>query len=310
MPADIYGIKFADWNRDGIKQDSEPALNGFTIFLDKPDGDGNFNGVLDDGEESVISGTTGRGGTAVTGGYYFPNVQAGEYRIDEVRRSRWIPTNLPDPVIVPGDVGNFADSCIDVYKYYDSNGNGIRDEGETLLDGITVVLAPDRDRDGVPDADGRLSAVTGEGEEGEEGKVSFDELQPGTYFVWEELDQIYKPTTPDMVTVDLGQGEKETVEFGNAYKEGMLTLCKFLDENENGRYDPGEMMLPDWDIEIWEDTNRNDMFDPGELLGRVTTGEDGCVMFMVPMDNALGRTVFVREVPRPEQQQQGFPANQ
>ncbi len=67
----IQGIKFKDWNGNGVRDANENALAGVTIYLDQ-----NQNGQLDSGEISTV--------TASDGSYQFTGLTAGAYTVREV----------------------------------------------------------------------------------------------------------------------------------------------------------------------------------------------------------------------------------
>ncbi|MCA9047661.1 MAG: S8 family serine peptidase, partial [Planctomycetaceae bacterium] len=75
----ISGIKYHDLDGDGLKDAGEPALSGWTVFLDTDD-----DGELDAGEVSVV--------TAADGTYTFSGLAAGTYNVAEVRQSGWTST--------------------------------------------------------------------------------------------------------------------------------------------------------------------------------------------------------------------------
>ncbi len=70
-PGTLDGVKFEDRDRNGVQDNGEPGLQGWTIFLDL-NGDGQFN----DGEPSTL---TGPGGS-----YQFAGLTPGLYRVAEV----------------------------------------------------------------------------------------------------------------------------------------------------------------------------------------------------------------------------------
>ena len=72
----IYGGKWDDRNGDGVRDEGEDPLAGWTIFLD-----GNINGVLDAGEVSTT--------TDAEGNYSFVDLPAGLYAVGEVAQDGW-----------------------------------------------------------------------------------------------------------------------------------------------------------------------------------------------------------------------------
>lgn len=78
----IYGYKFNDLNGNGIKDESEVNLSGWTIFLDM-----NWDGILDSDEE--------RRTTDVNGNYSFEGLVVDTYRVCEVAETDWKQTTTP-----------------------------------------------------------------------------------------------------------------------------------------------------------------------------------------------------------------------
>ena len=74
---DIHGTKFEDLNNNGSWDEGEPALSGWTIFIDE-----NRNGILDSGEQQTITNAFGE--------YLFSNLPTGSYSLREVEPSGWL----------------------------------------------------------------------------------------------------------------------------------------------------------------------------------------------------------------------------
>ncbi|MFM8413673.1 MAG: choice-of-anchor D domain-containing protein [Planctomycetota bacterium] len=82
-PAEIRGSKWNDLDGDGVWDSGEPALSGWTIYLDL-----NRNGLLDSGEPSRVTGSNGA--------YAFTELAAGTYTVAEVSQAGWQQT-FPGP---------------------------------------------------------------------------------------------------------------------------------------------------------------------------------------------------------------------
>jgi len=102
---------------------------------------------------------------------------------------------------------------ITVHKFKDSNRNGAQDPGEENLEGWLFRLYL---------LDKGIHQVA-EGATGPDGRVTFTEVPPGRYKVWEELPPCWDPTTPGtrwkdgyFALLDLGNGQQAALEFGNA----------------------------------------------------------------------------------------------
>ena len=158
IPGKIHGQKFHDIDGDGFKDDDEPGLADWTIYLDLND-----NGTFDAGEPATLTDSHGE--------YSFTDLEPfWSYTVAEVQQQYWVQTF---PSLSEGrrhsvfiDAGTVA-TGIDFGNHYrgpggqdvnvisgrsfrDINGNGIRDTGEEGLEGWTVYL--DDDDDGELDA--------------------------------------------------------------------------------------------------------------------------------------------------------------
>jgi hypothetical protein len=166
----ISGVKFHDLDADGTRDATDPVLSGWTIFLDA-----DSDGVLDAGEQSVVTGADGS--------YSLTGIQPGLVLVGEVQQEGWTRTTAATPLsVVSGlnrtvDVGNVQLASISGVKYNDLNGNGVRDADEAGIAGWTIFL--DRDADGALDLGERSTQTDASG------IFVFDSLVPGTYTVAE-----------------------------------------------------------------------------------------------------------------------------
>ena len=77
----IYGVQYDDLNSNGQRDEGEPGLPGWTIFIDTND-----NGVLDPGERSTVTDSEGR--------YSFVNLDLNQsYELVKVPQAFWQPTS-------------------------------------------------------------------------------------------------------------------------------------------------------------------------------------------------------------------------
>lgn len=82
----ISGIVFKDNNSNGIQDPREGGLAGWTVYLDA-----NHNGILDSGETSVTTNSTGA--------YTFTSVGPGTFYVRQVVKSGWTQTTSnPGPI--------------------------------------------------------------------------------------------------------------------------------------------------------------------------------------------------------------------
>ena len=102
LPGSISGTKWNDINGDGVRQQNEPGIAGWQIYLDS-NGDGQFQA----GESSRL--------TAADGSYSFTNLTPGLYAVAEEQRAGWVQTSpgggsvsLSDKPKVAGVAGRSA----------------------------------------------------------------------------------------------------------------------------------------------------------------------------------------------------------
>ena len=213
--------KFKDTNRNGAQDPGEEDLEGwlFRLYL------------LDGGLHQVAEGTTGADGCLT-----FAELPSGLYKVWEELPPCWDPTtpgtrwnngyfallDLGKGQQVAVEFGN-ADTCtpppppatgsITAHKFNDADGDGVQDPGEEDLEGWLFRLYL---------LNGSIQQVA-EGTTGPDGRVTFADLSPGLYKVWEELPECWAPTTPGnhwnggyYTKVNLGEGQQASVTFGNA----------------------------------------------------------------------------------------------
>ncbi len=223
MPDDdgsIHGTKWHDQNGNGVWDNGEPPLSGWTIWLE---GEG-FSAETE---------------TDVDGNYWFMGLPPGEYIIREVLQTGWVLTFPADgyhtiqlgvgEVIEDVDFGNWdppADGSIHGHKWHDQNGNGVWDNGEPPLSGWSILLS----HNGLTIASTATNA---------NGEYWFMNLLPGEYVLSEDISgrngpqwngssmQQWVQTFPDTGThtVNLASGETIVdIDFGN-WQNGSDDFC-------------------------------------------------------------------------------------
>jgi len=281
-PASKSGMKFEDLDADGIKDEGEPGLEGWTIYVDV-DGSGTFN------EGDLSDETDADGNYLITG--ITPGV---EYTIREVLREGWTnsfpaagfytETFESSEEAEDNDFGNWYPASKSGMKFEDLDADGIKDEGEPGLEGWTIYV--DIDGSGTfnggdlfddTDADGNY-LITG--------------ITPGIeYTIREVLQEGWTNSFPaaGYYTETFESSEEaENNDFGN-YQMATKSGMKFNDLDRDGEYDPGEPGLSGWTIQLWTGT-------PGdlELVASTITDADGNYIF----DKMImpGVTHYVSEV--------------
>ncbi len=246
--------KYEDVNGNGLLDDGDAVVPGILITL------------YDAQMNEIANGTTGE-----CGGICFSGLVLGTYFVGETLTDEWYtegPTLKQVSVNESGDVVcehflNIRYGKICVFKFEDLNGDGVWQENEPGLSGVVIQLVQDCKvvRTGVTNATGW---------------VCFELLRFGSYIVRENLALsdmgcCWYPSTPDRVSVTLSvENQHQLVIFGNV-KYGKICGWKYLDENQNGRFDEcTEHGIAGWTIQLWKD---------GVLFGTMTTDSRGHFCF-------------------------------
>lgn len=270
------GINFHDINRNGVQDDGELGLPGWTIFIDTND-----DGVLDTGEQRTVTDGDGR--------FSFGDLGPGPHHIREVQQPGWVQTTAPiDLSPSSGEtlsgvkIGKYELATISGVKFHDFNGDGIRQPGEMGLENWTIFL--DANRNDVLDA-GERSTLTNSA-----GSYSFNHLDAGEYVVREVQQSGWSQTSlnPAPITVLPNlSGQQYLVDIGNKQPTSSLSGFVWLDSNNNAEIDPEEMAIAGAIIELYGTTSR------GETVQATTTTDgDGYYQF----EGLLPGTYQVREL--------------
>jgi protocatechuate 3,4-dioxygenase beta subunit len=262
----ISGRAYNDFNLNGTLDSGEPGLPGVTLFLDS-----NNNGVLDPGETSTVTDTSGNYSLS-TGG-------PGTYRVREIPPANYALTVANPAVIVISNSSvsnvNFGNRStvptnhISGQVFNDLNSNGTQDPSEPGLPGVTVFL--DLNYNSVRDP-GEPSAISDDS-----GNYSLTNVAFGLYRVREVLPSGFVATTPNPALTIVSNGTNPRINFGNysTATTNRITGFAFNDPNFNGTPDAGEPGLSG--LTIFLDTNNNGVLDPGEL--NTTTDVNGNYSF-------------------------------
>ncbi len=259
--ATISGIKFVDFNGNGLHTIGEIGLDNWTIYLDT-----NNNGSLDSDET--------RTQTDANGGYLFDPVPAGTYNVREVQQSGWMQTTANPFVITvasnvsdqtyTADFGNFQLGSIQGggVKFHDVNRNGVKDIDEVGLSGWTIYL--DNNNNNSLDSGEPANVTDGAG------GYSFGNLPAGVYHIREVQQSGWVQTTAPLDRTISTSGQTVAAGAIGNYRLATISGTKYEDGNRNGQRDPGEQGLGNWTIYL--DANGNNAFDPGEINTQTTLG--------------------------------------
>jgi hypothetical protein len=237
----IDGTVWNDLDGNGILDEDEPGLSGFTLYIDV-----NENGELDEGETSST--------TDSDGAYTFSRIQIGSYtlRVDsDSVADGFVMTSASPAASVTLSVGvdasevNFGyqqqDAVISGSVWYDRNGDGVIDEDESGISGVT--LYHDSNDNGTYDAGERSTSSKAIGD------FEFGQLAGGSYSI--RVDESSLPdgytrtSSNESYTLTLSAGENNSGNhFGYlirpvaSFSADTLTACApsdihFIDSSSN-----------------------------------------------------------------------------
>ncbi|GEM_PF-1851732 len=230
----ISGFKFMDANGNGVRDENEVGLQGWTIKATKG--------------ATVKSKTTGEDGSY---SFSFSGAEVGTWVISEELQSGWTQT-YPEAgtytLVVESasehkgiDFGNFQGGSISGKKYEDIAGDSTT-SGDPTMNGWKILLYKD---------EVLLASTTTSGT----GDYEFSDLSPGQYVIAESLQTGWMQTMPatGSYTVDLTSGANITgKDFAN-FKLGTISGTKFNDINGDSVKAAGDPGLANWEIVLSKD---------------------------------------------------------
>lgn len=308
-PSVLTGLKFLDRDGNGEREEGEPVLPHWRIYLDA-----NRNGGYDFGEPMTHTMNDGR---------YSFDVASGVHYVREILPAppegaavQWVQTQPgaamdycyevtveEEGTVIEGLVfGNHIDcdtlGVVSGRKFEDLDGNGDWNGEETALSGWLIYIDLNRNRRFDPGLDPHRRTD-------ENGAYEFA-LAPGIYLVREQLrGEGWRQTCPGIednfeYVVELESGTVlEELDFGNRHVEqrpAVISGRKYADRNDNGEWNEGEPGLRGWLIYL--DINRNGRLDEEwsteEAVDRWTrTDTNGHYRFVVPPGEYAVREVIL-----------------
>ncbi len=285
----IHGQKFSDLNGNGIWDQGELGLNGWTIFLDT-----NQNGVLDGEEQSVQT----KNDDGQDGWYVFHGLPAGTYRICEVQQGGWnqtypqnannnchsmtvggelidrLPVNTcsaqetQNSILAPScNFGNQQLATLTVNKNYNDNGDGTVDR--TNPSGWTWDIAS-----------GAQNTVGG----------ATLTLPPGSFTVSEDADGAYSSAW-SCTNQTSGSGTS----FGVALAVGQNVTCTFTNTRDTGTIELKKV----WSGPAAQTTLNIGSTAGGTQVDTQLTGAVGAAPLTTGANTVVTGTYFVSEAGTP-----------
>ncbi|HDH6910917.1 TPA: carboxypeptidase regulatory-like domain-containing protein, partial [Staphylococcus aureus] len=273
----IGNYVWEDTNKNGVQELGEVGVKGVTVVA----------------YDNKTNKEVGRTITDEKGGYLIPNLPNGDYRVEfsnlpqgyEVTPSKQgnneeLDSNGVSSVITVNGKDNLS-ADLGIYKpkynlgdyvWEDINKNGIQDQDEKGISGVTVTL---KDENG-----NVLKTVTTDAD----GKYKFTDLDNGNYKVEFTTPEDYTPTSTNT-------GGNDTVDSNG------LTTTGVINGADNMTLDSGFYKTPKYNLGnyVWEDTNKDGKQDSsekgisgvtvtlknenGEVLQTTKTDKDGKYQF-------------------------------
>ncbi|MDR0337863.1 MAG: hypothetical protein LBI18_12315, partial [Planctomycetaceae bacterium] len=280
LSGSISGYVYEDVNNDGIKDSDENGIADVWLELL----------ILNADNQYVTTGQKVK--TDSTGFYCFENIEGGRtYKVIETQ-----PKQYSDGIDTPGMIGhetvgeavppdelteihiganehgihyNFGElkpASLQGFVYHDRNGNGIRNDGEEGIAGVTIQLQVLNDWNVYENIVG-ATVVTGS-----DGQYLFENLDPfKTYRVVE--------TQPDgWIDGKDTAGTINGVTVGDVQQDDKISNIYLRFEEHGTEYNFGEYKLGSISGNVYEDNNNNGNRDPNE------PGIDGVTIYLCVVD--------------------------
>lgn len=333
--ASVGDYVWYDLNSNGLQDSGEPGIPNVLVELywDK-----NGDGIFSAGEKILETRTDGDGYylfDGIYGGHYWSTregmeIYSGDYRVfvDEATIPPGFSLSLtPNPYVLSDTIAGatrgtlgYDEDCRTAdfgYKpdggvigdlvWFDADQDGIQDNGELGLSGVTLDL--------INVATSQIIATT---QTNSQGRYFFTGLSAGTYSVdvtdtggvlagyTHTLGTESMPDpTPNIVLgvngvyleADFGYWTATPCALGLGDIDGKV----YFDQNWNRLFDGTDVGLSNVDISVWEDSNNNELLDAGDIfLGGTTTNSSGDYHFYgLPV--SAGGITYILQVTSPIQ---------
>ena len=274
LPGTVQGRVFADANDNGLMDADERGFAGTVVRLMSDEGEHFAAAIAEDGAfifDAVMPGRyylqyefpgESMAATVVEGG----NAISGE---GNVGRGDWFDFAVGDEVNAPL-CGGLELGSITGVSFADHNGNGVQDEGEKALSGVTFQLQP-----------ARSDLVEVKVTSADDGSFAIKGLRPDVYtltvsmpegYVASRVDALALPVAPGVqeqtISLDVSMGDSWNTQLLGAVRPAALKGLAWMDENFDGLYDENELKPAGETVTIIDQHN-------GQVFATVTIGEDG-----------------------------------
>jgi len=197
----VIAHKFEDRNFNGVQDEGEPNLSGWSFTLTRPDGNSYSQTTNSSGDATFNNRISGNGTYALT-----ESLQSGWDSSTPLARTR-VRSTTDAWMQWHENFGNGQYSIITVVKYRDDDEDAAWDSGsEPTLSGWQFALY-----DWQGGQWNQLSGAT----TGDDGTASFTDLTSGSFKIVEHPENCWRSTTATEQQITLGYNQHLTVYFGN-----------------------------------------------------------------------------------------------
>lgn len=259
QPGTVEGSVFADLNDNGKRDEGEQGLPGVVVRLMSNEGEQFRAEIGSDGKylfDAVMPGEYWLEYTLPEKAVFAKAISGGNTISGENGTGRSGSFSLATGGHVDGPVcGALTLGRIEGSAYQDHDGDGLPGANEEPLEGMTITLTPSRE-----DLE-EITVTTGS-----DGAFALENLHPDTYTLTVACPQYNVLSRTDHITLPLkagkdtqsvelpvAMGEEWTGQKLGAVMPASLSGQFWLDENNNGRFDPGEQTPAGYEITVTDD---------------------------------------------------------
>ncbi|MCP4343578.1 MAG: hypothetical protein GY799_33055, partial [Desulfobulbaceae bacterium] len=299
VPASLGDFVWLDTNEDGVQGGGEPGIADVTV---------NLRDITDELISTTITDSSGYYGFnglspddyvvefELPEGYAFTSQGQG---IDDITDSDADVSTGKTIIVtlVTGEINNTIDAgmvppeelaSLGNYIWLDADKDGIQDDSEIGINGVTVALYRDMDEDGIPEPDtddGTSLKImeTANDKNGNPGYYDFINLLSGNYFViftkpsgyiWTAQDQGTDNLADSDADIDTGiaavtslvEKENDISWDGGLYlSDEIASIGNYVwfDSDKNGIQDSGEVGINGVNVSLYRDTDGDGVAEPG-----------------------------------------------
>ncbi len=252
-PGSLSGVVYFDANNNGSKDSGETGISGVTVTL---------TGTSPYGTVATQTTTT-----AADGSYSFTNLRPGTYTVTESQPSGYLDgLDAKNGAVIAGsyatdvvsgigvvqnanspnnNFGELKPGALSGYVYVDANDNGVKDSGETPIQGVSVTLTGTNDLGAITSATTTTAA---------DGSYSFTNLRPGTYTVTETQPSGYLD----------GLDAKNGAVIAGSYATDVVSGIGVVQNSTAPNNNFGEVLPATVSGSVYVDANNNGTKDSGE----------------------------------------------